>query len=242
MQQMVKLLRNGGQPDGVRLDESIPWLDVLDSEYGKVLGYTRDMETSSKLLSPRAFKSHLLYDLVPGGLPHTSPAKYIYVMRNPKDAIVSFWHHLQNLGENTPWDAYIAKMLSKENLFAGWFTHVLGWWEHRDSPNILFVKYEDMKNDPFETARTVGLFIGIESVTDELLQNVIKHSSFSSMKKDSSSNYNWMVGKVFSREGYFFRKGEIGSWRERFSEEQSKQFDEIYAEKIASSGLKLQFE
>ena len=24
-----------------------------------------------------------------------------------------------------------------------WFDHVLGWWKHRDDPNILFLTYED---------------------------------------------------------------------------------------------------
>ena len=75
MQQIVKLLRNRGQLDDVRLDRSIPFLDILDSEYGQYLGYTPDMAKSSDILSPRVFKSHLPYELVPGGLPHTTSAK-----------------------------------------------------------------------------------------------------------------------------------------------------------------------
>ena len=42
MQQIVKLLRNGGQPDNIKLDRSIPWLEILDSDFGKFLGYTPD--------------------------------------------------------------------------------------------------------------------------------------------------------------------------------------------------------
>ena len=26
-----------------------------------------------------------------------------------------------------------------------WSDHVLGWWKQRDNPNVLFLKYEDMK-------------------------------------------------------------------------------------------------
>ena len=240
-QQIVKLLRNGGQPDEVLLDRSIPWLEVLDCELGKKLGYTSDMVTSSDALSPRVFKSHLSYDLVPGGLPHTTPAKYIYVMRNPKDACVSAWHHVRNMGQVVPWEGFIGAMLSEENPFGGWFTHVLGWWEHKDTPNILFVKYEDMKTDPHTVVRSVAQFIGIESVTDQLIHDVVKYSSFSSMKKSTSSNYDWMVGKIFIEKS-FIRKGEIGSWREHFSEEQSKRFDEIYSKKMAGIDLNFQFE
>ena len=118
----------------------------------------------------------------------------------------------------------MAKMLSMEPPFGGWFEHILGWWRHNDSPNILFIKYEDMKRDPPTTVQSVASFIGIEKATDELLRNVIQNSSFASMKKDATSNYNWMVGegKVFSQENSFIRK--VGGWREHFNEEQSKHF------------------
>ena len=222
MQQIVKLLRNGGQPNEVKLDRAIPWLEMLDSEYGTMLGYTSDILTSNDLLSPRAFKCHCLYELVPGGLPHTSHAKYIYVMRNPKDMCVSLWYHVNNtlqFDKRVSWEDHVRDFLSEETPFFGWFYHVLGWWKHNDAPNILFLKYEDMKTDPLTAIRSIAQFIGIENMTDELLQNVVKYSSFASMKQDSSANRNWQAGpgKMFYRADMFIRKGEIGGWREHFS-------------------------
>lgn len=29
--------------------------------------------------------------------------------------------------------------------WGSWLEHVLGWWEHRDDSNVLFLKYEDLK-------------------------------------------------------------------------------------------------
>ena len=243
MQQIVKLLRNGGQPDNMKLDRSIPWLEILDCDFGKYLGYTPDMATSNDVLSPRAFKSHLPYELVPGGLPHTTTAKYIYVMRNPKDVSVSVWHHMNNMLPLS-WEDHMAAVLSPENQW-DWFTHVLGWWKRKASPNILYVKYEDMKTDPLTAIRTVANFIGIENLTDELLQKVLQQSSFNSMKKDSSSNYTWIFGpdKLHSqRSTPFIRKGEIGGWKEHFSGEQSQRFDEIYEKQMSGIDLFFKFE
>jgi hypothetical protein len=246
MQQIVKLLRSDGQPDDVTVDRAIPWLEVIDSDFGKLNKYTPDMATSSDVLSPRAFKSHLPYEWVPGGVPHTTPAKYIYVMRNPKDTCVSGWYHLNNMSQHSkskvPWDKHVARLL--EPPYAGWYNHVLGWWKHRDSPNILCIKYEDMKRDPLTAICTVANFIGIENVTDRLLQDVVTHSSFSSMKKSSASNYDWMVGhqKAFAQGNLFIRKGEIGGWKDHFSEEQSKCFDEIYKKQMSGTDLDFQFE
>ena len=28
--------------------------------------------------------------------------------------------------------------------YGHWSDHVLGWWRHRDDPNVLFLKYEDL--------------------------------------------------------------------------------------------------
>ena len=242
MQQIVKLLRNGGKSDDVPLDRCIPWLDVLDCDFGKLHGCTPDMATSSDVLSPRAFKSHFQYEFAPGGLPHTSPAKYIYMMRNPKDVCVSYWHHVSMIEEDYPWEKHFGMFTSPECMWGTWFDHVLGWWKHNDASNILFVKYEDMLSDPLTHVRTVANFIGIENATDELIRVVTEKSSFRKMKDDSSCNYDWLMGKVFSGDSSFIRKGVVGNWKQQFSAEESKHLDDIFSEKMSGSGLTFQFE
>ena len=247
MQQIVRLLRNGGQMDDVILDISIPWLEALDCDLGRSLGFSKEMASSDDLLSPRAFKSHFPYEFVPGGFPHTTTAKYIYVMRNPKDACVSRWHHMimMNVDPNLTWERYAALWLSTKVPFGTWFDHVVGWWKHKDAANILFMKYEDMKADPYASVHSVADFIGVTDVTEELIQKVVHHSSFTSMKKDSSSNYSWKIGpnKLLSKPGSeFIRKGEVGNWKQYFSDEQSKRFDDIFSEKLGDSGLTFQYE
>ena len=39
----------------------------------------------------------------------------------------------------------------------------------------------------------------------------------------------------------FFRRGQIGSWREQFTPAQSAAFDELYAERMAGTGLDFEF-
>jgi len=52
------------------------------------------MKVINEMPSPRIFKSHNPYHMMAGGVPHTSPAKYIYIARNPKDTAVSFYYHM----------------------------------------------------------------------------------------------------------------------------------------------------
>ena len=43
-----------------------------------------------------------------------------------------------------------------------WNDHVLGWWNHKDDPNVLFLKYEDLKKVCYSCNGMLGLFnIGI---------------------------------------------------------------------------------
>ena len=243
VQQIVKLLRNGGRKDDVLVDRSILWLEMLDTDGAiaqSLLGYTPDMANSSDVLSPRVFKSHFPYELVPGGLPHETPAKYIYVMRNPKDVLVSSWHHRKNIHKEVSWDECATAFLSMETVFGGWFDHVLGWWKHKDVPNILLIKYEDMKCNLHTSIRTIAEFIGIECVTEELVHDVVQNSSFTSMKEDATCNYSW--AKFESRSSDFIRKGEVGNWRQYFSDDLNKRFNDMLIEKLGNSGLTFQFE
>ena len=48
---------------------------------------------------PRIIKTHLSYDMLPEGLRENRKAKIIYVNRNPRDAVVSFYNHFKVLEE-----------------------------------------------------------------------------------------------------------------------------------------------
>ena len=133
-QQIVKLLRNNGKDDGVRLDLTIPFMEFIGSPPANHMEYEVDLES---LPSPRAFKSNLPYEFAPGGLPHTTPAKYIYIARNPKDAAVSMWHHQSNMAHHParPWDEFYKSYFGDEPMpYGNIFDHILGFWANKDSP------------------------------------------------------------------------------------------------------------
>ena len=78
------------------------------------------------------YKTHLPYSLVPG-LSEDSPAKYIYVYRNPKDVAVSFYHHTQAVAGPIPWDEYVESFMTggKYIHLGPIFENHLEWWEHK---------------------------------------------------------------------------------------------------------------
>ena len=68
----------------------------------------------SSFPAPRVFKTHLPYDMVPKGHNEATKPRYIYVMRNPKDAFVSRYHHFRNmpyLKEIPTWDEAFERLM-----------------------------------------------------------------------------------------------------------------------------------
>ena len=236
-QQIVKLIANDGKDDDTIVTESIPW---LEREFGKVLPSGVKVD---EMPSPRCFKSHTPYHMMPGGVPHTSPAKYIYVARNPKDAAVSLYFHTRRslIYQYTgPWDHFL-QLFTRGRVESGlWFDHVLEWWKHEDDPNVLFLKYEDMQKDLLGAVRTIAEFMCCE-LKQEILEEIAKQSTFESMKANASTNFSWRSDRYRVGETQFMRKGEVGDWRNHFTAEQTAEFDVQYAERMKGSGLGFDF-
>ena len=84
--------------------------------------------------SPRHLMSHMSYDMVPGGPPAQSPAKYIYVARNPKDVAVSMYYFTKSIkvfNYDGDWNDFFEKFYQGEVVYNSWFDHVLSWWKHK---------------------------------------------------------------------------------------------------------------
>ena len=175
---------------------------------------------TDKMASPRAFKSHFPYGMMPCGLPSNTPGKYIYVVRNPRDAAVSFFHHYRTLPfyPHYEWDEFFEKFLKGDVDFGEYFDHVLSWWAHKDDDNVLFLKYKDMKKDLPSAVATIAKLIG-QDISKELVEEIAHRTTFENMKKDSTANYEW--AKVRKPTGSdFMRKGIVGDWKNYFTSEQ----------------------
>ena len=85
-----------GKIDDRQLDVRVPYFEgmIVPLEF---IDYTvYDVESVKKMFasfpSPRVIKTHLTYEMTPKRDDKGPKPKYIYAMRNPKDAFVSLYH------------------------------------------------------------------------------------------------------------------------------------------------------
>ncbi|XP_066452036.1 sulfotransferase 6B1-like isoform X2 [Eleutherodactylus coqui] len=162
------------------------------------------------------------------------PEKYeiLIIMRNPKDAAVSYYHFTNNLPvlpTYSSWDLFFKDFISGDVLFGSYFDYHLGWDRHIDDGNILVLTFEDMKADLPAELKKINDFYGL-NLTDEQILQIEEKTIFKSMKEKSSNTH----GKLADA---FFRKGEIGDWKSLFTEEQSKEVDAKFEKYLAGTKL-----
>ncbi|EDO46840.1 predicted protein [Nematostella vectensis] len=238
VEEIVWQLHHDGKLDDRPTFVRIPFLEIQPSG-----GVGPEIEKVDKLVQehkPRIFKSHFGYDIIPKGNAGDDRPKYVCVMRNPKDVAVSLFHFYRGihhiLYEGT-WDEFFELFIKGDVLYGSWFDHVLSWWEHRDDPNVLLLKYEDMVKDRLGAIKQIASFVD-KNISPDLVQLVADQTSFDAMKDMP----------MFSLKGFyketekFMRKGKVGDWVSYFSREQSERLDAIYNERIRETGLEFDFQ
>ncbi|KAF5894604.1 sulfotransferase 6B1-like [Clarias magur] len=186
----------------------------------------------------RFFATHLHPDFIPASF-KTNKTKMLVVFRNPKDTLVSYYHFMNSnpvLPKVESWDKFCSDFLSGEVAWGSYFDHALAWEKHMDDPNVLIMAYEELKENLPEGVKKVADFFSFP-LTDEQVDAIAGESTFSAMRT-SSENSHGKFGNVF------FRKGEVGDWKNHFSEAQSKQMDEEFKKKLSGTrlGAKLKYE
>lgn len=188
---------------------------------------------------PRVIKTHLPFQLVPLGF-WENKCKAIYVARNAKDNMVSYYHFdCMNLTqpEPGPWEGYIQKFIQGNLGWGSWYDHVKGYWEEREKKNILYLFYEDMKENPRREVVRIMKYLDL-SLSDEVINRIVELTSFKKMKENPMANYTCIPENVFDQSiSPFMRKGEVGDWTNHFTPEQSKMFDEDYEKQMKHSNI-----
>ncbi|PCI27448.1 MAG: sulfotransferase [SAR324 cluster bacterium] len=168
VQQIVHGLRTRGSMAFDEIIEVSPWLEIAFD-----VGINLDKPQPAL---PRLFKSHMFWEQIPKG------GKYIYVIRDPKDTLVSKYHF-----EEGWWfekgsisiEEYAKDSFIPDNAY---WLHLLSWWQQLHNPNVLILCFEDLKKDLSKYIPLIAHFINCE-LDQELQDIVLRQSSFEFMKK-----------------------------------------------------------
>ncbi|XP_077139181.1 sulfotransferase 6B1-like [Ranitomeya variabilis] len=181
--------------------------------------------------SPRVLGSHLHYDNIPQPF-FDKKVKMLVVFRNPKDTAVSLFHFYNNnpmLPSYNSWDDFFPDFMAGKVVWGSYFDHAVAWNKHLDEDTVLLMTFEDMKEDLEGSVKKISEFLGIP-ITEEQVKQVAEKGTFKAMKDNS--------GKTHGAFGHIvFRKGDVGDWKNNFSEAQSQEMDEKFEECLAGTKL-----
>ena len=176
-----------------------------------------------RLPRPRMLKSHESFQ------PHYP--RVIYIVRDPRDVAVSFYHHnvkARNIPDDYPMVQFVPRFIAGEfdPKFGSWRDNVLSWTVLRkDDPGFLLLRYEDMKRDTAGVLADVVAFLRRSSFrkidsNPEALRRTIELSSAENMraleKQEASS---WVLTKGTRSDKPFVRSATSGGWKTQLAPE-----------------------
>ncbi|XVF24517.1 hypothetical protein REPUB_Repub13aG0134900 [Reevesia pubescens] len=196
--------------------------------------------------SPRLFSTHIPYASLPVSIKECSNTRIVYICRNPFDVVVSSWHFAAT-GRNSlerSMEDLVDSFCKGIEAFGSFWDHVLGYWkESLENPNkVLFLKYEDLKEDTNFHLKRLAEFIGfpfsMEEEKEGVIEEISKLCSLSSLK-DLEVNKTGKFMPNFENK-CCFRKGEVGDWVNHLTPSMVERLEKVIVEKLEGSGLSFQ--
>ncbi|PVD33114.1 hypothetical protein C0Q70_08563 [Pomacea canaliculata] len=197
------------------------------------------------LPSPRILNTHLPFLMLPVQQILAERVKVVHVYRNPKDVMVSMYHHMRQFplvrGHADSLQQCLQAFLTGRVIY-GHYGHFLNQMNSfmEDNPGVpvFNIAYEDIKKDPRDSVRRLAEFLGVD-VTQELVEDIVEACSFSKMKKvDEIKEQVAFFGMPIGQKLY--RKGKVGDWENHLTEEESQLFDTDFSKVLDTTRFHFQ--
>ena len=230
-----------------------PWLDIRVPNLDELID---NLEAQTHR---RFIKTHLPLD----GLTFYENVKYIVVSRDVRDVFMSLWNHYSSyapraydsfnntpgrMGEPQPHCPDDISDFWKMWISRGWFEwetegypfwsnmrHVQTWWNYKDLPNILFVHYNNLKQDTESEIRRIAEYLEIE-IPKGSMQNILTRVSLDTMRQNAIDKERDDDEEPFMKGGArsFFYKGTNNRWRNVLTAEDLLLYEEAVARELSA--------
>ncbi|HEX7181612.1 MAG TPA: sulfotransferase domain-containing protein [Thermoanaerobaculia bacterium] len=208
MQMILHQLTTEGEMDFVHIEQVSPWFEI---EIGR--GNAREILERP---SPRIFKSHAKRSMLP------RTGRFIYIVRDPGDvALSSYHHHCLVTGRQHDLSRYVDLFLADRTRFGSWFDHFESWWPHRNSPDVLFLTFEELTRNLEATIRRVAAFCGLE-IDEAQMPRILERCGIDFMKQHEEK-FDPRLGQITPYRGAFIRQGRAGQGAKALEPRQKEQ-------------------
>ncbi len=164
-------------------------------------------------------------------------SKIIFLVRDPRDVIVSLFFHKKFRAEmfNGDISDYVAQDVGGIDTIIDYYNI---WEEQTHVPKeFLLVRYEDLHtNAKLELIRILG-FLGIEGVSEKVIIHSVEAASFSKMKKAEKNgemkSERLKAGKNGVENSYKVREGKVGGYSRHLKQDEIALLDKCVLDKLA---------
>uniref|UniRef100_A0A8C6XMR0 Sulfotransferase n=1 Tax=Naja naja TaxID=35670 RepID=A0A8C6XMR0_NAJNA len=226
MQEILSLIHSNGNLEPIKTLPNwarAPWLE-----------HSYFQEQLQHIRCPRLLTTHLPQPVLAPALKKAKP-KVIYVVRNPKDVVVSYYH-FQRMAKFFPepasFEGFLHDFMAGTVHYGSWFEHVKGWLSCQEELGLFCVTYEELHQDLRYCVEQLSAFLG-HPVQPEQSDCILEHCSFAVMRENLMVNGRLVPPEIMDfQKSQFMRKGIVGDWRNHFSPKQSALFNERYQQEM----------
>ena len=234
MQQIIAQLLYGPDPE-LEVAEMSPWLDI------RVPPKAVKLPVVEAQTHRRFIKTHLPVD----ALVFSPKAKYIYIGRDGRDVLWSFYNHHVNANETwysalndtpgrvgppierPPGDVrqYWHDWMSRDGYpFWSFWENVRTWYAIRALPNVMLVHFSNLKRDMPGQMRRIAAFLDIR-IDETTWPTILEYCSFDWMKSHATKSVP--LGGAFWDAGaqVFINKGVNGRWTDVLTAEENAEYE-----------------
>jgi len=167
----------------------------------------------------------------------------IYLVRDPRDVLVSYSHHLgvdyektfTHLSSSYTYEYASSGGIDYEKTLMGTWSEHYNSWKNYNSCKVLILKYEDMILNELNTFTKVVNYLkeidGTEFNIDKL-KKALKQTQFSELQKMEKTEGFKEKGKG----DLFFRSGKIGTWKDEVPVNIIKKIEKLFHREMVELG------